>query len=164
MIDHSWHTVTIVDVTDPSSPFVKGNVTLPVDIHHTHRPRVLPGPDYVYVTTGTELIAIEKACPTLVDVAESPAPGGARVPRAVPNPFRQATEIRLVRPAQDAGAVRLFDSAGRRVTSLVYEAGSASVSWDGADASGRTVAPGVYYFASRDAKGAETWGRVTRLP
>lgn len=66
-----------------------------------------------------------------------------------PNPFRNSTTIEFELP--DAAPVRLavYDTAGRRVRTLVegtvHAAGRVAVPWDGRDDSGRPVAAGVYF-------------------
>ncbi len=67
----------------------------------------------------------------------------------VPNPFGPETRINY-RLAQ-AGPVSLlvFDAAGRQVRTLIHtsqDAGAYSIRWDGRDDSGRSVAPGVYFY------------------
>jgi len=66
-----------------------------------------------------------------------------------PNPFNPSTTIRFDVP--EAGIVNLtiYDLNGRRITTLVDEnmaAGSHQVSWNGHDASGISVASGVYIY------------------
>ena len=58
--------------------------------------------------------------------------------------------------------MRIYDVRGRLVatplqTSLV--SGSASVTWDGTDLRGRTVAPGTYFYRAVSA-GQATTGRL----
>jgi hypothetical protein len=69
----------------------------------------------------------------------------------VPNPFRRSTRIRYAIP-NTAGdprvTLKIYDAAGRLVRTIVdteMPAGRYSAYWDGMDASGRTVAPGVYF-------------------
>ncbi len=70
----------------------------------------------------------------------------------IPNPFREWTKIRfrMVRPGY--AAVAIADVSGRLVRDLGgrdFPAGNAEVDWDGRDASGRGVAPGVYFARVR---------------
>lgn len=65
-----------------------------------------------------------------------------------PNPFRAASEIRfgLVRPVRTRLAI--VDVTGRAVRTLTdgtLPAGEHGVTWDGRDASGGAVAPGIYF-------------------
>ena len=72
---------------------------------------------------------------------------------AVPSPMRASTHIRftLPRSSDQASPVRLavFGLDGRRVRSLwdtPAAAGAHDVVWDGRDAVGHPVAPGVYFY------------------
>ncbi|MCA9728399.1 MAG: T9SS type A sorting domain-containing protein [Candidatus Eisenbacteria bacterium] len=65
-----------------------------------------------------------------------------------PNPTSAGTEIHFSTPSTGSVQVAIFDANGRQVRSLrnaEVAAGSQSVSWDGADESGRRVAPGLYF-------------------
>jgi hypothetical protein len=79
-----------------------------------------------------------------------------------PNPFHSRLRIDFSIP--HAGHVRLtlHDSAGHRVVTLVdgpYGAGRHGVDWDGRDAHGREVAPGVY-FANLEFGGTTRTGKL----
>jgi len=68
---------------------------------------------------------------------------------ANPNPFRGATSIRFAIPASGARSYSLdvYDVTGRLVRNLgagAIDGGAHSVSWDGRDSAGRSVAAGVY--------------------
>jgi hypothetical protein len=66
-----------------------------------------------------------------------------------PNPFRGSTEIRFDVPNAARVGVVIYDAAGRELRSLadgVMAAGPHTVAWDGADASGRRVPSGVYFY------------------
>jgi len=59
----------------------------------------------------------------------------------------------------------MYDLRGRRVRLLArgpFPAGDQQLSWDGRDASGRRVAPGIY-FASARIGGLHLVGHVLRL-
>lgn len=87
---------------------------------------------------------------------------GATV-RAAPNPFRESTTIsfRASLPGE-AATVSLFDTTGRLVRTLRAGAGAPSVAWDGRDASGRSVAAGVYWCRV-DAPTGRVSGRIVRV-
>jgi hypothetical protein len=78
---------------------------------------------------------------------------GARPPIAAlaqnaPNPFNPSTRITFTLAQRTRAAVVVYDTAGRRIRTLVDDVrapGAHDVSWDGRDASGRVVASGVYY-------------------
>ncbi len=75
---------------------------------------------------------------------------GARVTRletAFPNPSSPATTVRFVLTEGGPVTLRVYDAAGREVRTLRDEplsAGTFEISWDGKDASGRSVSSGVY--------------------
>ncbi len=85
------------------------------------------------VTIGTTSIANPSGQPRLV-AWPSPADGTARIRLVAPRP-RQA----------ESPTFEIFDSAGRRVRRLSTVVGRGGVEWDGADATGRPVAAGVYH-------------------
>jgi hypothetical protein len=65
-----------------------------------------------------------------------------------PNPFGRSTVIRYCVSTDATVSLRIHDTAGRRVTTLVEgtrPAGNYDVTWDGRDQGGRRVARGVYY-------------------
>jgi predicted outer membrane repeat protein len=98
----------------------------------------------------TDSTHTEELCAPLIAL---PSPGvGGEGPfglRASPNPFRGSCRIQLA--IRDAGAVRLavFDVRGRRVATLhrgLLASGTHGVAWDGRDAEGRPLAPGIYFL------------------
>lgn len=109
----------------------------------------------------------------------TPGPGGAAQTRASgngpagrfalhstsPNPFERSTLIRFELPEASRVQIEVFDAQGRRVRSVAdrsFEPGVHSLEWDGADASGRRVGPGVYLVRMR-AGGFRADRRVIRL-
>jgi len=83
--------------------------------------------------------------------------------RAVPNPFTGSTSFAYKVP--DGGGmvdIGVYNVAGRLVKTLAQGSqapGVFSVTWDGSDAAGMKMAPGVYFLRSRVA--GET--NVTRV-
>ncbi|MDO9693576.1 MAG: FlgD immunoglobulin-like domain containing protein [Candidatus Latescibacteria bacterium] len=74
------------------------------------------------------------------------APG--RITSVTPNPFNPATEISFALDAAADVDLSVFDSRGRLVRVLahgVLDVGGYTRIWDGADASGRHAASGVYF-------------------
>jgi len=66
-----------------------------------------------------------------------------------PNPFGKGTGIVFELPAGASVSLRVYDTVGRLVRTLVdsqQEAGLHLVSWDGRDDAGRTLGSGVYYY------------------
>ncbi len=65
-----------------------------------------------------------------------------------PNPFKGNTEIRYALPARADVSLEICDVLGKMVRTLVDGAvgvGYHKAAWDGKDALGRSVTPGVYY-------------------
>jgi hypothetical protein len=87
-----------------------------------------------------------------------------------PNPFRPQTTIGFDVPSVGNVSLRIFDTAGRLVRTLVDEprpAGSYGELWDGRSESGRPVAAGVYFYRLRavgpNGRGIEESRRMTLL-
>ena len=84
-----------------------------------------------------------------------------------PNPFNPQVTVRLLVPGGSltSVSVELFDIRGRRVRQLLQAPlapGPHRLVWDGRDASGRSLASGVYLYRVRLAD--ETWnGKITLL-
>ncbi|MFH1866307.1 MAG: FG-GAP-like repeat-containing protein, partial [Candidatus Eisenbacteria bacterium] len=91
---------------------------------------------------------------------------GAKLDQNVPNPFNPVTTIAYAVP--DGGAdidLAVFNVAGVRVSTLVsgrVPEGRRSVTWDGTDARGASVASGIY-FVRLTAEGASLTRKVTLL-
>jgi hypothetical protein len=76
---------------------------------------------------------------------KSPSEFALRVPR--PNPFSNATRIPFALGSGASARLEIFDACGRRVRVLASEwreAGEHETSWDGRDADGTRVRPGIY--------------------
>jgi len=85
--------------------------------------------------------------------AGEPQPLGAGPAlRADPNPGRGSVRFELAR-VQSSGRIELLDASGARIWSHELQAGSSSVSWSGARASGAAAPPGVYFARASDAGG-----------
>jgi hypothetical protein len=66
-----------------------------------------------------------------------------------PNPFRNTTGLQFQIPRAERVVLRVFNSLGQHVRTLVdgeVGAGRHDVRWDGRDSAGRAVAAGVYYY------------------
>jgi len=66
-----------------------------------------------------------------------------------PNPFSRRTQISYQFPKTGSVTLRVYDASGRVVKTLQngrQERGNYTVSWDGRDDRGRTVANGVYFY------------------
>jgi hypothetical protein len=66
-----------------------------------------------------------------------------------PNPFRGATAIRYDLPERTLVDLKVYDVSGRLIRTLIYrgltEPGRHTTHWDGRNAEGRPVAPGIYF-------------------
>jgi hypothetical protein len=83
--------------------------------------------------------------------------------RAFPNPSPGQVFARFELPEPTAAVFSVIDAAGRRVASLgrgTWEAGPGELGWDGRDAAGRRVAPGVYFVRGRTADDRTATARV----
>jgi len=85
-----------------------------------------------------------------VAVPRMPAPRGASVVSAAPNP---ATHwVRFTWNATDPGSsLALYSPTGRVVARFPGELGA--VDWSGQDALGSTLAPGIYFYRLEDVRG-----------
>jgi phosphatidylserine/phosphatidylglycerophosphate/cardiolipin synthase-like enzyme len=95
----------------------------------------------------------------------APAPGATGLRTwSAPNPFVERTQIWFTLARTARARLAIHDVAGRRLRTFDLgerQAGTPhAVQWDGRDARGRTVAPGVYYYRI-DAGGAATRGELT---
>jgi hypothetical protein len=106
-----------------------------------------------------------------IDTNVEIASPGARVMGPVvlsapsPSPFRADTRFEFALPAPAFVTVRVFDFAGREVRTLAEgfrSAGTHDVAWDGKNASGRDVAPGVYFIRC-ETPGGEDARRIVRI-
>lgn len=83
-------------------------------------------------------------CSALTGVAEPAVPVCPEL-SAGDNPVRISALVRYALPQGCAGALAVYDAAGRRVRVLGPVAGTGSVVWDLADGSGRPVRTGSYF-------------------
>ncbi|MGE5458718.1 MAG: multicopper oxidase domain-containing protein [Methanococcaceae archaeon] len=76
-----------------------------------------------------------------------------------PNPFNPSTTIQFQLPQAGQVEIKIFDSLGREVTTLVnqvYEAGAHSVEWQGVNSFGAKMPSGVYIYAMKAGSFSET--------
>ena len=80
-----------------------------------------------------------------------------------PNPSTGRVDVRLAGASQEAFSAEIFDLRGRLVRTIGGGDGAAGFfSWDGLDASGRAVAPGIYLIRI-DSAGSRLTGKITIL-
>ncbi len=86
---------------------------------------------------------------TSVELVENTTPSSFSLGQNYPNPFNPSTTIRYEIPNQGNVQVKVFDLAGREIVSLVDAAqtpGTYTVTWDGKDRAGNSVASGIYFY------------------
>ncbi len=77
------------------------------------------------------------------------APAEFRLAQNYPNPFNPSTKIEYDLPENSSVRLDIYDASGRHVRQLVkgeQAAGTYTVSWDGRNALGQTVASGMYIY------------------
>lgn len=85
---------------------------------------------------------------------DSRTPGGAlptefALSQNVPNPFNPTTNISFALPKDANVSLTIYNVLGQQVKNLVDQpmrAGNQTVTWDGTDNTGRSVASGVYFY------------------
>lgn len=107
---------------------------------------------------------LRERAPAPPSAAGDPAARPARLAlSAAPNPTAAGSRIRFVLPEAAAVAFAVYDASGRRVATPArgrYAGGEGEVLWDGRDASGRPVAPGVYFVRATASSGAAASTRI----
>ena len=86
--------------------------------------------------------------PSAVPVPED-TPARIRLEQNHPNPFNPSTEIDFSLSRQQHVFLRVFDTKGRLVRTLLDEVagpGPQSVRWDGRDTAGSEVSSGIYFY------------------
>jgi len=85
--------------------------------------------------------------------------------RVHPNPFAERASISFATAQRGEVNVSVFDTAGRRVATLMNamrDAGTHSVVWNGRDAAAERVSAGVYFVRVESADGTRS-SRVVHL-
>ena len=100
-----------------------------------------PGPDSCYVIQ-TSLTGVEEreksALPTKIALFQN-----------YPNPFNPTTTIRFALPTNSVVELKIFNSLGQEIRTLVQgvqSVGMKTIVWDGKDASGSSVSSGLYFY------------------
>ncbi len=87
------------------------------------------------------------------------APGGFELYQNYPNPFNPATTIPYYLPRRGEVALRIYNSVGRNIRTLVYEiqsAGFKTAIWDGKDDTSSAVASGIYFYQLKTGEFTQT--------
>ncbi len=101
---------------------------------------------------GTLLRAYMEGLPAISDNQSEPA---RPTLLACPSPFRTGTRVSFSPGTRFATHWTVSDASGRLVRTIAattVQTACGSVSWDGADALGREVGPGVYFISAGDAR------------
>jgi len=108
--------------------------------------------DYHYKLSSVDL-AGNKSDPTgpatVSGAQDGGVPARTSLLGAVPNPFNSATKLSFEMASPGHACLKVYDTAGRRVVTLIDEhrnAGRHHVIWDGRNAMGRMSAAGVYLY------------------
>lgn len=116
-----------------SSTTATVRVDWPSGIHQTLT--LVPGDQRILIVEGaTDAVTIAPA--TVLELS------------GFPNPFRESTTLSYALPHEAQVDLRIYDVAGRIVTTLVSgskPAGRHTVEWRGVDREGEDVAPGIYF-------------------
>jgi hypothetical protein len=98
---------------------------------------------------GVLIGAYGEGCEGELTDAAGAAPAAFLLHQNVPNPFNPATEIRFDLPAPAAVTLRIYDVAGRRVSTLLdgaaLPAGELRAFWRGEDDAGAPMPSGIYF-------------------
>ncbi|HEU4725255.1 MAG TPA: PA14 domain-containing protein, partial [Candidatus Eisenbacteria bacterium] len=113
---------------------------------------------------GKSIGARGQGCTTTVTAIDDvPVARVTRLEQNAPNPFNPVTRIRFSLERGGRTTLRIFDVAGRVVSTLVdrdLAAGPHSITWRGTDDHGRQVATGVYFYELRNNGEASTRSMV----
>lgn len=96
---------------------------------------------------------------TGVNEPENTRPGTFELKQNYPNPFNPETTIEYTLQSKDKVILKIFDSLGREVTTLVHQeqpAGEHIVRWNGTNSDGERVASGIYYYQLHIGSNTET--------
>jgi hypothetical protein len=112
------------------------------------------GPDYCYKVTAVDVHGNESGyamfCSSeLTGDDPAPVPLATFLEQNYPNPFNPVTTIAFGLRAGGHVSLRIYDAAGRLVTTLVDEsrpAGIYNVEWNGLGRDGTQAASGVYFY------------------
>jgi len=87
---------------------------------------------------------------TSVQPVNGSVPAQFELGQNFPNPFNPTTTIEYTVPARANVEIAIYNILGQKVATVIndmHEAGSHRATWNGRDASGKTVASGVYFYS-----------------
>jgi hypothetical protein len=139
------HGLYVYDISDPQNPVLGGYTATP-----TYSEGVCVVDQVAIVADSTNLGFYDcSEVMTGIKGEIKPLPGSFALLANYPNPFNASTNINFELPTAGYVSLDIFDVLGRRVTSLVsseFAAGRHTITWNGIDNSGQTVASGRYYI------------------
>lgn len=118
-----------------------------------------------FAGSNVSLTNVDAGGTTVSIPPDGPVAGLDLAQHVYPNPFSSLATIRYRLPEPSHVELVVFDLSGRRVARLenaVLPAGVHHVRWNGRDAMGRSMDPGMYLYRLRTAMGEAT-GRLTLL-
>jgi hypothetical protein len=102
-------------------------------------------PDELSFVNDTVLFKYSK----VEEINSGVIPSGYELSQNYPNPFNPETKIEFALPGRSHVTLNVYNTLGQKVATLVdeeLEAGWKSVTWDGRDDGGNSVATGVYLY------------------
>ncbi len=92
---------------------------------------------------------LQPVAPVLAKAASSGVPSRFNMEQNHPNPFNMQTQISFYLPERSEVKLAIYNILGQKVKTLAgapMEAGTHTVTWDGKNETGSTVASGVYFY------------------
>jgi sugar lactone lactonase YvrE len=111
---------------------------------------------FPYVAIYGSVVSLGGYMGALAVVPEREAPKSTLLAPALPNPFGKSTALGFTLAKPGTVELAVYSVDGRRIVTLASgpaTAGYHAVTWDGTDARGRRLGPGVYYARLMSAEG-----------
>ena len=105
--------------------------------------------EHVTITPENAVWLLYEIKQGVTGIEEEKAPRALALHQNYPNPFNPQTRINFVMPRAGSAKLTIFDIRGARVANIfdgLLEPGPQSVSWNGRDSNGRSVATGLYLY------------------
>ncbi len=150
--------VQVFDLAEPAAP---------VSLAAFHHAAAIPGfaVNGNLTTVSAHLLTFRNDGLSAATVPRPGAMAAARLSPAWPNPFNPSTSLSFAIEGERELALSIYDVRGRHLVELArgrFDAGEHHVTWDGTDATGSTVAAGVY-LVRLHGEGVEAVTSVTLL-